>query len=611
MTTSLNADGGFGLSGYTDTLAQSFYVDKTIQLTKVDLFFSQKDDVLPVELSIRKIENSSPSANVITNSVVVVDVSNINVTSNASTATTFTFPNPIILESGHYCFALSSDSKKNRVFLGELGADDLVTGSVISKQPYSGVLFMSTNGAIWSTDQTRDLKFKLYRANITSTVATVDLVVSKNTMATPYLTVLSSNPFRTYDRSPVIKVNHKRNGFNNGNYVLYNIAAFLAYRANAQSNVISYNGVPINYIANTYFSVSNVTNDSYTIILNTNAATTANITGGTFGGLGVLASTFLPYTTVYPSVGTVLPPKTSINYNLKTTDAASLTVSDFKPISPDTVDFLDTQALVDSYNSTVSMAGADSFTYRLQLNTNDTYVSPMIELPFASATFITPSINNPSSADNLSSDLITIASSNVKISFSSTGNVSIGGTSEQANVKAMRPGAFVTITNAGDPSNNGTFRLTSVSNDGKYFNIPSANAEAAGNAITIVYRPSFISDLTATGSSTQANYVTKKIDLATPATALLVRFAVSKPAGANIEVYYKLQNGSVSNFNSLEYTQLTLDTIKDNVDGQYVDVEKFIDNLSLFTGFVIKIVLKSTTIARYPKVKDLRVIALA
>ena len=41
------------------------------------------------------------------------------------------------------------------------------------------------------------------------------------------------------------------------------------------------------------------------------------------------------------------------------------------------------------------------------------------------------------------------------------------------------------------------------------------------------------------------------------------------------------------------------------------DVEKFIDNLSLFTGFVIKIVLKSTTIARYPKVKDLRVIALA
>jgi hypothetical protein len=174
----------------------------------------------------------------------------------------------------------------------------------------------------------------------------------------------------------------------------------------------------------------------------------------------------------------------------------------------------------------------------------------------------------------------------------------------------MVPGAYVTITNAGDPTNNGTFRLTSVSNDGKYFNIPSANAEVSGNAITIVYRPSFVSDLAAIGSSTRANYVTKKIDLATPATAFVIRFAVSKPSGADIEVYYKLQNGSVSNFNSQEYTQLTLDTIKNTVDGQYVDIEKFIENLSAFSAIVIKIVLKSTTIARYPKVKDLRVIAL-
>jgi len=610
MTTSLNVDRGFGLSGYTDTLAQSFYVDRTIQLTKVDLFFSQKDDILPVELSIRRIENSSPSSNVLTNSVVVVDVSDISVTADASTATTFTFPNPVTLETGHYCFALSSDSKKNRVFLGELGADDLISGSIISKQPYSGVLFMSTNGAIWSTDQTKDLKFKLYRANITSTSATVDLVLSQNTMATPSLTVLSNNPFTTYKGLNVVRVKHRRNGFNNGNYVLYNMAAFLSYKANTQANVISYNGVPINYIANTYFSVSNVTNDSYTVILSTNAATTANITGGSFGGLGVLATTILPYSTVYPSVGTVIPSKTSIDYKLKTVDAASLTVSSFNSISPDTIDFIDTQALVDPYNSTVSMGGVDSFVFRLQLNTADSYVSPMVELPFASATFITPDINSPSSADNLSTDLVTIAGSNVKIAFAATGNVSVGGTNEQANVKAMVPGAFVTITNAGDPTNNGTFRLTSVSNDGKYFNIPSANAELAGNAITIVYRPMFISDLAATGSSTRANYVTKKIDLATPATSLLVRFAVSKPLGADIEVYYKLQNGSVSNFNSQEYTQLTLDTIKNTVDNQYFDVEKFIDNLSSFTAVMIKIVLKSTTIARYPKVKDLRVIAL-
>ena len=610
MATSLNVDGGFGLSGYTDTLAQSFFVDRTIQLTKVDLYFSQKDDKLPVELSIRKIENNNPSSNVLTNSVVVIDVSNINVTSDASVATTFTFPNPITLESGQYCFALSSDSKKNRVFLGELGADDIVTGSVISKQPYAGVLFMSTNGAIWTVDQTKDLRFKLYRANVTSTAATVDLVLSQNTIATPSLALLNNNPFTSYSGKSVVKVNHKRNGFNNGNYVLYNIASYLSYKANTQSNIISYNGIPINYIANTYFSVSNVTNDSYTIILTTNAATTANITSGVFGGLGVLATTILPYSTVYPSVGTIVPSKTSIDYKLKTVDAASITLSDFTPISPDTIDFQDTQSLIDPYNSTVSLGSADSFVYRLELNTSDSYVSPMVELPFASALFVTPDINSPASTDNLSTDIVTIASANTKISFAATGNVSVSGANEQANVKSMVPGAYVTITNAGDPTNNGTFRLTSVSNDGKYFNIPSANAEVSGNAITIVYRPSFVSDLAAIGSSTRANYVTKKIDLATPATAFVIRFAVSKPSGADIEVYYKLQNGSVSNFNSQEYTQLTLDTIKNTVDGQYVDIEKFIENLSAFSAIVIKIVLKSTTIARYPKVKDLRVIAL-
>ena len=40
MSSSLNADGGTGLSGYSDTLAQSFFVDRNLQLTKIDLFYS-------------------------------------------------------------------------------------------------------------------------------------------------------------------------------------------------------------------------------------------------------------------------------------------------------------------------------------------------------------------------------------------------------------------------------------------------------------------------------------------------------------------------------------------------------------------------------------------
>jgi hypothetical protein len=611
MATSLNGDGGIGLSGYTDTLAQSFFVDRNLLLTKVDLYFSDKDSQLPVELSIRRVENDKPSANVIPNSVVVVNSSSIVTSANANVATSFAFPVPIRLDSGQYCFALSSDTKKHRVYVGQLGGEDITTGSTISKNPYSGVMFMSTNGVNWSIDQTRDIKFKLYRANVTSTTATVDFVMAKNTMSTPFITVLENDPFQSFNRVSTVRVNHKKHGFPSGAYVKFNgLAGEFDYTTNATTNVITFNSIPVNLLANTYLQVSNITLDSYTVDVNANAMVLANISGGRFGRSGITSTTLLPFAAVYPSIGTETPPKTNIGYKLKTTDS-NFTVSSFEDISADTKEFSDTRILVDYKNRAASMSGAESFTYRVTLASSDPYVSPMIDTSFASAVFVTPDINSPASSDNLNVDLVTIASANTKISFSATGNVSIGGSLEQANVKAMVPGAYVTITNAGDPTNNGTFRLTAVSNDGKYFNIPSANVEPQGNAITVVYRPKYISDEAASGSSTRANYVTRKIDLATPATGLLVRFAVSQPVGSDVEVYYKLQSGSeAAGFASKDYTQLPLGTITDTVDGQFVDIEKFIDSLSSFNALVLKFVLRSSSIATYPKIKDLRIIAL-
>jgi hypothetical protein len=611
MATSLNGDSGIGLSEYTDTLAQSFFVDRNLLLTKVDLYFSSKDSKLPVELSIRKVENDRPSSNVITNSIVVVNAADITTSSNANIATSFTFPVPVNLESGQYCFALSSDTKNHKVFVGSLGGEDLTTGSIISKNPYSGVMFMSTNGVNWSIDQTRDIKFKIYRANVTATTATVDFVMQKNTLATPFITVLENDPFQSYNNVSTVRVRHRKHGFPSGATVKFNgLAGEFNYTVNATSNTTTFNSIPVTLLANTFLTVSNVSLDSYTVDVGANAMVLANISGGRFGRSSIVATTLLPFSAVYPSVGVVTPPRTNIGYKLKTTDS-SFTVSNFEDISSDTKEFSDTRILVDSKNRDTSMGGAESFTYRVTMNSSDTYVSPMIDTSFASAVFIIPDINSPSSADNLNVDLVTIANANTLISFNSTGNVTIGGTLEKANVKTMVPGAFVTITTSGAVTNNGTFRLTAVSNEGASFSIPVSNAVPTGNVTSIVYRPMFVSDEAASGSSTRANYVTRKIELATPATSLLVRLAVSKPAGADIEVYFKLQNGNeASGFDTKEYTQLDLGTIKNTVDGQFVDIEKFVDSLASFSAFVIKIVLKSTSIAAYPKVKDLRIIAL-
>jgi len=611
MTTSLNGDSGIGLSEYTDTLAQSFFVDRNLLLTKVDLYFSSKDSKLPVELTIRKVENDRPSSNVITNSIVVVNAADITTSSNANTATSFTFPVPVSLESGQYCFALSSDTKNHKVFVGSLGGEDLTTGSIISKNPYNGVMFMSTNGVNWSIDQTRDIKFKIYRANVTATTATVDFVMQKNTLATPFITVLENDPFQSYNRVSTVRVRHKKHGFPSGATVKFNgLAGEFNYTVNATSNTTTFNSIPVTLLANTFLTVSNISLDSYTVDVGANAMVLANISDGRFGRSSIVATTLLPFSAVYPSVGVVTPPRTNIGYKLKTTDS-SFTVSNFEDISSDTKEFSDTRILVDTKNRDTSMGGAESFTYRVTMTSSDTYVSPMIDTSFASAVFIIPDINSPSSADNLSVDLVTIANANTLISFNSTGNVTIGGTLEKANVKTMVPGAFVTITTSGTVTNNGTFRLTAVSNEGASFSIPVSNAVPTGNVTSIVYRPMFVSDEAASGSSTRANYVTRKIELATPATSLLVRLAVSQPVGSDIEVYFKLQNGNeASGFDTKEYTQLNLGTIKDTVDGQFVDIEKFVDSLASFSAFVIKVVLKSTSIAAYPKVKDLRIIAL-
>jgi hypothetical protein len=93
---------------------------------------------------------------------------------------------------------------------------------------------------------------------------------------------------------------------------------------------------------------------------------------------------------------------------------------------------------------------------------------------------------------------------------------------------------------------------------------------------------------------------------------MLVRFAVSKPVNTDIEVYYKTLDGTeIGTFEEKEYTQLSLSTITTTIKDQFVDVEKFVENLTAFSAIVVKIVLKSTTIANYPEVKDLRIIALA
>ncbi len=181
-TTTINQTTSFNF-GIVDPLAQSFYVldDTGIFVTSVDVFFETKDDSIPVTLQLRPIVNGVPSNVVIPFSEVTLDPASINLSVDGTVSTRFTFPSPVYLpgptqqeirqapigskQSSEFAVVLLSSSPQYRVFIAELGFNDIQTGVKLAAQPTLGSLFKSQNGNTWNPAQLEDLKFRINRAN--------------------------------------------------------------------------------------------------------------------------------------------------------------------------------------------------------------------------------------------------------------------------------------------------------------------------------------------------------------------------------------------------------------------------------------------------------------
>jgi hypothetical protein len=140
-------------------IAQTFSVNSPagIYITKVGLFFSAKaaDDDYPVQLHIRPTVNGSPDTSIIIeNSVVFKGATEVSVSSNASTETTFIFEEPVYLEGGNdYAIVVQSNAAADayQLYTSKLG--NFVLGSTtkrIQTDPYAGVFFKSSNGSVHS-----------------------------------------------------------------------------------------------------------------------------------------------------------------------------------------------------------------------------------------------------------------------------------------------------------------------------------------------------------------------------------------------------------------------------------------------------------------------------
>ena len=128
----------------------------------------------------------------------------------------------------------------------------------------------------------------------------------------------------------------------------------------------------------------------------------------------------------------------------------------------------------------------------------------------------------------------------------------------------------------------------------------------------------FVADTAKRGGSSPAKYITKPILLANAATALDVRISAYIHSTAEVEMYFRLSDATdARNMQEIVWTPFNSDgspdtAIKPEDDDQTFKEYKYSgSDLTPFTAFQLKLVMKGTNSAYPPRVKDLRGIALA
>ena len=108
--------------GNRDPLAQSFLglCENGIFVTSIDLYFQSKSSATPVQVQLRTMVNGYPTQTIIPFGQVFVDSADVNTSTDASEATTFTFPSPVFLkENAEYAFVAKANDDTYNCILQE------------------------------------------------------------------------------------------------------------------------------------------------------------------------------------------------------------------------------------------------------------------------------------------------------------------------------------------------------------------------------------------------------------------------------------------------------------------------------------------------------------
>ena len=622
-------------------LGQTFKVDVSggCFLTSVELYFAYKDAATPVWVEIRNVVAGAPGQRVLPYSRKVLEPSFVQTDPNeGSAATTFTFESPVFVQEGQeYSLVILTKSLDYRIWTAQMGELDVITGGVISSQPALGVLYKSSNDSAWTPAQSEDLKFKLNHAyfdniQIGDVTLTNDIIgdpinypdSSSDTIGQAYGRRLRPNPFLITNSSAVVKVKHPDHGMysTSNNVEIRNATSGLSTTLNgaitnaATSLVLDPSATGGSSV--TGFAASNDSSKIYLKIgseILTGTLSNLNVTSLSRAQGSTTAAAHVDNTTVelYQINGTPLTEVNRVHNAIANINIDSYTIAITN--APTISGSSDTSEV-----GGISVFASENYRYETVRTVVKTLEFPLTDL---TSSLASTSGTSPSGTETSFSKLAT-DEKNILLNVNSD--------LTRTNIVASNVNEELELASA--KSFEIKFRMISgATNLSPVIDLDRASAILVGNVINNVDSSADVyptSDFAAStepeGDQNAAIYITKKVALENPATSIRVNFAGNKSASSDIKVLFKvLRSDDSFDFDELGYEFFNTDGSTDTTVNNSLTVADFQQysysagikddgigaSLGEFSQFAIKIVMQGTNAAQPPRIRDLRVIALA
>ena len=581
-------------------------------------------------------------------SVRVVDgrtsvIMGVSTSDDATAPTKFKFLAPVYLLSNHsYAFVVKCPTSLNyTLWISKLGENIIGTNRRVSQQPNLGSIFRSSNNDVWTEDQTEDVKFNLNRCEfITETLVNVPLrnsplpkVTLANNPISVSLAVGGQNDTESIYglNSKVVKVSAPNHGLTSGDYVvLENVKGLLD-----GSSVENIGGVPVSAI-NGFHTVVDASINNFTILLDIDPSqlTIKTLKGG---GSNVMCSVNRPYETLNLYSGVLSFKNTSmIAYNRPTNHSGVTKYNESKQYisnEENEIPIMDSHYYVDAKqvassinearnNSSELLNKSTSMRSRVTMITDDSDVSPVLDLTRTNMNIVRNLIDNPASSQSFGfvTTTATIRNSSLLDTLNSGDSynfVDEFGKNRSVVISEKLSPHNIEIAGSVDTIN----QLKKLKSD---LSVLDVTSQSNGVLSPFPYLPE-----TSTSGSTYAKWISKQFTFDNPCDGIQIKISAVVYNNFDIKAYYSAKTiGSVDD-DTLNWTPFNVsadgDGLSDNfstivprsvpnLDPRQINADEWqtlvwsVQDIPRFDSLSVKLVLTSENPAKTPIIDDLRIV---